>query len=201
MFKTKDKRFKRDYTNNDIITYLKGVYKIIGKAPTFRDVNKFPGPSPRTIVRRFRYWNDALRKAGIRPLSKQLIRGERTFIRSHWRKMTDIQIAKKLGVNFSVIRYYRMNYNMWKNRKGTARSTFRKRALRLYGDSCECCGLKMCEWHHIVSKSKNPEDWCILCPTCHAVVTRKLVDINSRSDVTTKLIPFVRVLYSNLRFN
>ena len=200
MSRKRDKRFTRDYTNGDIIAYLKGVYKAIGKAPTFRDVNKFPGPSPRTIVRRFGYWNTALIKAGIRPVLKQLIKGERTFIRTNWRKMTDKQIAKKLGVNFSVIRYYRMNYNLWKNRKGTAKSTFRKKALRLYGDSCECCGVKMCEWHHIVPRSNNPKDWCILCPTCHAIITRRLVKIRSRFDIEAELVPFVKKLYADIKF-
>ena len=63
MNKTQDKRFKRDYTNKDIIDYLEGVHKLIKKSPTYRDINKIPGPSPRTIVRRFGKWSKALKLA------------------------------------------------------------------------------------------------------------------------------------------
>ncbi len=200
MNKALNKRFKRDYSNNDIITYLKGVNKLIKKAPTFRDIVKIPGPSPRTIVRRFGKWSDALKLAGIRPHTNQLVFKEKMFINSNWKKKTDKEIAKILGVSYTVIRYYRMNYKLWKNRKGTAKSTFRKKALELYGKTCECCGIKMCEWHHLVPGSKDPKDWIILCPTCHSVVTRKLVEIHSRSDIKTKLFPFIKDLYSDLNF-
>lgn len=198
--RTKDKRFKKDYSRKDIISYLKGVYKLIGKSPTFRDIINIPGPSPRTIVRRFGKWSIAIKQAGLRPHTFQLKRGERSFIRTNWKKLTDKEIADKLGVSYTVIRYYRMNYNLWKNRKLTARSTFRKEALRVYGNKCECCGIKLCEWHHIVPKSNNAEDWCILCPTCHAVITRKLVQVKNRNDITTKLKPLVENIYKDLNF-
>ncbi len=113
--------------------------------------------------------------------------------------MTDKEIAKTLGVTEVVIKYYRMNYKLWKNRKGTARSTYRREAIKLYGKACEVCGLKICEWHHIVPKSINPEDWCILCPLCHEVITRKLVIVRNRKDLQTQLLPYVKGLY--LDFN
>lgn len=199
MQRTKDKRFKKNYSKKDILDYLKGVYKILGKSPTFRDLNKFPGPSPRTVVRRFGYWSKALKEAGIRPKTNQLKTGERSFIRMNWRKMTDKEIANKLGVSESVIKYYRMNYNLWKNRKGTAKSSYRKEALRIYGKRCEVCSLTICEWHHIVPKSTKSEDWCILCSLCHAAITRKLIVINSRQELQTKLLPYMRKIYSDLK--
>lgn len=196
--RTRDKRFKKDYSNQDIINYLKGVYKILGRAPSSRDLNEFPGPAPRTIIRRFGYWSKALKLAGMRPQTHQLQTGERSFIRTSWRKMTDKQIAEKLGVTEVVIKYYRMNYNLWKNRKGTARSTFRREALKLYGEKCEICKIEICEWHHIVPKSTQPEDWCILCSLCHAAITRKLVVVNNRQELNTVLKPFMKQVYSNL---
>ena len=201
MNKTKDKRFKKDYSKKDILDYLNGVFKILKKSPTFRDLNKFPGPSPRTIVRRFGYWSKALKEAGIRPHTFQLIKGEPTFIRQNWRRMTDEQIAKKLGVKNYVIKYYRMNFNLWKNRKGTAKSTYRNKAFNMYGNSCEICGLDICEWHHIIPKSTNPEDWCILCPVCHEVVTRKLVILKKRSELKIKLLPYMKKVYFKLKIN
>lgn len=199
--RTKDKRFKKDYSKKDILDYLRGVYKILDKPPTFRDLNKFPGPSPRTVVRRFGFWSKALKEAGIRPQTHQLLKGERSFIRINWRKMTDKEIAKKLKVTETVIKYYRMNYNLWKNRKGTAKSTYRKEALRIYGEKCEICGIKICEWHHIIPKSTKPEDWCILCSLCHEVVTRKLVIVKRRKELKTKLLPYMKHVYSNLEIS
>lgn len=199
--RTKDKRFKKDYSNKDIINYLKGVNKILGRTPTSRDLNKFPGPAPRTIIRKFGSWSRALKKAKMRPHTYQLMKGERSFIRMNWRKMADKEIAEKLGVTETVIKYYRMNYNLWKNRKGTAKSTYRNKAFRLYGHVCEVCGLGICEWHHIIPRSTNPENWCVLCPVCHEVVTRKLVVIKSREDIKTKLAPFMKQVYSKFKLN
>lgn len=199
MRRTKDKRFKKDYTKQDIINYLQGVYKLLGKSPTYRDLKDFPGPSPRTVVRRFGYWSKALKEAGIRPQTHQLKSGDRTYIRENWRKMTDRQIAEKLGVTEVVIKYYRMNYKLWKKRKGTARSTYRREALKLYGKKCEVCDLSICEWHHIIPKSTNADDWCILCSLCHAVITRKFVVVNNREELQTKLKPYMKTIYANLQ--
>lgn len=199
--KTRDKRFKKDYSKRDILEYIKGVSKYLGHTPSFREIDDFPGPSARTIVRRFSYWNAAIKQAGLRPQVKQLLTGERTYIRENWRKMTDKKVAKKLGTTSEVIKYYRMNFDLWKNKKGTARSTFRKQAIKLYGESCESCGVKFCEWHHFVPRSKDSNDWCILCPTCHAAVTRRLVKVERRSDIHSKLAPFVQKLYSGIKFN
>lgn len=197
--RTKSKKFKKDYSNNDILNYLKGVEKILGRSPSSRDLNKFPGPAPRTIIRRFGRWSEALKKAGIRPKTNQLLKGERSFIRLNWQRMTDKQIAHKLGVTDTVIKYYRMNYNLWKNRKGTSKATFKKEALKLYGKKCEVCNLKICEWHHIKANSRNPHDWCILCSLCHAAITRKLVTVNNRKELKTNLLPFMKNIYSELK--
>ncbi len=197
--RTRNQKFKRDYSNDDILNYLKGIYKILGRSPTSRELNKFPGPAPRTVMRRFGSWSKALNKAGMRSKTHQLKTGERSFIRYNWRKMTDKKIAKKLGVTEVVIKYYRMNYNLWKNRKGTTRSTYRREALRLYGQKCEVCGIGICEWHHIVPKSTKRDEWCILCPVCHSVITRKLVTMNNRNELKTKLLPYMRKIYSDLK--
>jgi hypothetical protein len=198
MQRTKDKRFTNDYSKKDILSYLKGVYKALDKSPTFRDLNEFPGPSPRTVVRRFGSWSKALKQAGIRPQTHQLRSGERSYIRASWRKMTDKEIGQKLGVSDSVIKYYRMNYDLWKNRKGTARSTYRREAMRLYGKKCEVCGIEICEWHHIIPKSTKAENWCILCSLCHAAITRKFVTVSNREDLKTKLLPYMKDVYSKL---
>lgn len=200
MHKTSNNKFKRNYTNKDILEYLIGIRKLLNRTPTSRDLNKFPGPAPRTVIRRFGSWSIALKKAGMRPHTHQLIKGERSFIRNNWKKMTDKDIARKLGITEVVIKYYRMNYNLWKNRKGTAKSTYRRKAFKLYGACCEVCGITICEWHHIIPKSTNQDEWCILCPTCHEAITRKLVIVQKRQDLETKLKPYIKELYRNIKF-
>lgn len=194
---TKDKRFKKDYSKKEMIEYLVGVHKILQRSPTSRDLNQFPGPAIRTIIRRFGSWSRALKEAGIRPLTHQLQTGERSFIRTNWRKLTDKQIANQLGVTETVIKYYRMNYNLWKNRKRTSKFTFRREAFKLYGRKCEICGIEICEWHHIIPRSTRPEDWCILCPLGHATITRKLVSLNNRIELKTKLLPIMKLVTQN----
>lgn len=194
-------KFKTPYTHKVIISYLKSVSKLIGRSPTFRDVHIIPGPSPRTIVRHFGTWSKALKASGLRPQTNQLLKGEKTFIRLNWRNMTDKQIAEKLGISSEIIKYYRMQYSLWKNRKGTSSQKHKKDGMRTYGQNCEVCNISITELHHIIPKSTDIGDWAILCPTCHAVVTRRLVEVKNRRELKTKLTPFIRNLHKNIKFN
>lgn len=198
--RTKRGNFKTPYTKKLIIRYLKAVYDHLGKSPTFRDLNIIPGPSPRTIVRHFGTWAKALKASGIRPQTNQLMKGERSFIRNNWRKLNDKEIAQTLGLTPDIIKYYRMQYNLWKNRKGTSKQKHKSDGMRLYGKNCEVCNIPVTELHHIIPKSKKIDDWSILCPTCHAAITRKLVVVNTREELQTKLAPYMKELYKNLRF-
>ncbi len=199
--RTKTGKFNTPYTRKLIISYLKAVSKLIGKGPTFRDVHIIPGPSPRTIVRHFGTWSKALKASGIRPQTNQLMKGEKSFIRQNWRRMTDKELAQKLGITDDIVKYYRMQYSLWKNRKGTSDQKHKKDGMRIYGKNCEVCNIPITELHHVVPKSQNIKDWSILCPTCHAVITRKLIQVNSRKELKTKLTPFVKKLYQNIKFN
>jgi len=136
-------------------------------------LKKVPGPSARTIIRHFGSWTKALKKAGIRPNTKQLFLNEKNYIKQNWRKMTDKEISNKLGLSIDIIKYYRMNYNLWKNRKGTSKQKHKSDGMRLYGRNCEICNISITELHHIVPKSKDIKDWAILCPLCHSIITRQ----------------------------
>ena len=199
--RTKAGKFKTPYTRVLIISYLKSVSKLIRKSPTFRDLNIIPGPSPRTVVRHFGTWSKALKSAGIRPQTNQLMTGEKSFIRKNWRKMTDKELAQKLGITDSVVKYYRIQYRLWKNRKGTSDQKHKKDGMRTYGKSCEVCNFPITELHHVIPKSQDIREWSILCPNCHSVITRKLVEINNRKELKTRLIPFMKNLYKNVNFN
>lgn len=194
-------KYKTPYTKFLITKYLKSISKLIGKSPTFRDTNPIPGPSPRTIVRHFGTWAKALKSAGLRPHTNQLFRGEKTFIRNNWRHMTDKEIASKLNVKIEIIKYYRSQYSLWKNRKGTSNQKHKKDGMKAYGNNCEICNIPITELHHIIKKSQNIDNWAILCPTCHSIITRKLVIVQNRKDLSTKLKPFVIKLYKNIKFS
>ncbi len=196
--RTNQGKFKTPYTKKVIKKYLLAINKLIGKSPTYRDLAKIPGPSPRTIIRHFGTWSNALRFAGIRPQTNQLMKGEKTFIRKNWHKMIDKEISKILNISPEIVKYYRMNHNLWKNRKGTSKQKYKSDGLKLYGKNCEVCNLPITELHHIKSKSNNPKDWSILCPTCHAVITRKLITIENREDLQIKLKPFMQKMYKNI---
>lgn len=199
--RTKSGKFRTPYTRQLIVSYLKAVSKLIGKSPTFRDVHVIPGPSPRTIVRHFGTWSKALKSAGIRPQTNQLMTGEKSFIRQNWRKMTDKELGKRLGITSDVVKYYRIQYRLWKNRKGTSNQKHKADGMRMYGKSCEICNLPVTELHHIKPKSTDINDWSILCPTCHAVITRNLIEVRNRKELKTRLTPFIKNLYKNIKFN
>lgn len=199
--RTKIGKFKTPYTRKIIISYLQAVSKVIGKSPTFRDLNIIPGPSPRTIVRHFGKWAIALKAAGLRPHTNQLMKGEKTYIRHNWKKFTDKQISKKLGIGDDVVKYYRMQYNLWKNRKGTSKQKYKADGMKLYGKNCEICNISITELHHIVPKSTNVKDWAILCPSCHSVITRNIIKIKNRKELKTKLTPFIKNIYKDIKFN
>ena len=194
-------KFKQIYSKKQILVYLKRIASFINKSPTYRDLNKIPGPTASTVIRFFGSWSKALKSAGLRPHTHQLIRGEKTYIRENWRGFTDEQISKKLKVPIHTIRYYRLSSKLWKNTRNNklVKATQKKLAMKKYGDNCEVCNMSIVELHHIISKSKNENHWSILCPLCHEIISRKIILIKNREDLFTKLKPFVKKLYSNLR--
>lgn len=194
-------RFKKVYHKKEILSYLKRISHAIGGSPTYRDLNKMPGPTASTIIRHFGSWSKAIKLAGLRPLSKQLIKGEKSFIRNNWRHLTDKETSDKLKIPVHIIRYYRLSSKLWKNTRNNrlTKGTQKKLAIKLYGDACEICKLSIVELHHIVPASKTPEHWSILCPLCHALISRKVVEIRSREDLFLKLKPIVKKIYSNLK--
>lgn len=96
--RTKLGKFKKAYSEKQLINYIKCVSKIIKRPPTYRDLKIIPGPRASTIIRHFGKWSIAIKKAKLRPHTYQLIRGEKKFIRSNWRLLTDKQIASKFKI-------------------------------------------------------------------------------------------------------
>ncbi len=199
--RTRTGRFEKQYTKKDITSYLQGIKKNLGRAPVYRDVKLFPGPSSTTIIRQFGSWSRALKIVGIRPHTHQLFRKEKGIIRKMWHRMTDKRIAKKLGIPIHVVRYHRLSSKLWKNsRKGNTRASQKQKAMKLYGKNCEICNIPIVEINHIISRKNDPSNWTILCPLCHAVLTRKLVTIQNRTELITKLLPYMQKIHKSFGF-
>lgn len=64
----------------------------------------------------------------------------------------------------------------------------RAQAIKKYGEGCEICGYAMTvDTHHTVPKySGGPheiDNLMILCPNCHALITRNKMILDSRNDI------------------
>ena len=64
----------------------------------------------------------------------------------------------------------------------------RTQAIKKYGKRCELCSYDMAiDTHHIIPKHQGgPHDidnLMVVCPNCHALVTRRLIIIRSRQDI------------------
>ena len=130
-----------------------------------------------------------------------MIKGERSFIRKNWRKMTDETISHRLGLSIHAIKYYRMNYDMWKNRHGTSRAGQKAKAMRLYGSRCEICKLSIVELHHFIPRSNDPEHWSILCPLCHSLITKRLIKILEGKMTNNYEIKQLQIGYDIIRYD
>jgi len=194
--RTQRGKFRKQYKREDLTAYLKGIHHALRRSPVYRDLKAIPGPSPTTIIRHFGSWSKALKTAGIRPHTNQLTKEEKKFIKTSWRSMTDKQISSKLQVPTHVIRYYRLYQRLWKNsRDGNAQGVQRRKAYGIYGKTCEVCSIPIVDLNHIISRKNFPENWTILCPLCHATLTRNLVKITTRRELKTKLLPFMKELH------
>lgn len=76
----------------------------------------------------------------------------------------------------------------------------RQQAIGAYGDACELCDYSLCiETHHIVPKYKGGphaiENLTVLCPNCHALMTREIIQLTSRADIPVIRERIARLLH------
>jgi len=134
------------------------------------------------------------------------------FIIQNCNKMLDKEIArefKKMGFEKITqwnVRYRRRKLGIKKYAYGEVKkhkAWVRKQAIEKYGNRCELCSYSaIVETHHVVPKYKGGlheiSNLMVMCPNCHALVTRKKIEINSRNEISKvkKLIKrAVRDLY------
>jgi 5-methylcytosine-specific restriction endonuclease McrA len=64
----------------------------------------------------------------------------------------------------------------------------RAQAIKKYGKQCELCGYSASfDAHHIVPKyaggKHEIENLMIVCPNCHALITRLIIKLKNRKDI------------------
>jgi 5-methylcytosine-specific restriction endonuclease McrA len=80
----------------------------------------------------------------------------------------------------------------------------RAQAIKQHGNRCELCGYKSAvDTHHIVPKHQGGphevENLMVVCPNCHALITRRKISVESRRDIpkiSREVLKMIKVLYS-----
>lgn len=119
------------------------------------------------------------------------------FIIQNHKTMIDKKIAKALtekGIKEASvwnIKYRRRKLGIKKYLYGDIKkhkAWVRLQAIKKYGTACELCGYKLSiDTHHIIPKHKGGlhtiENLMVICPNCHALITRKLIELKDRLDI------------------
>lgn len=119
------------------------------------------------------------------------------FILSNCKKKYDeeiVKILRKKGyqeATVSRIKYRRRKLGIKKYLYGAVqkhKAWIRAQAIKKYGNQCELCKYKLSiDTHHIVPKHAGGvheiDNLMILCPNCHALLTRNIIKLESRKDI------------------
>jgi hypothetical protein len=155
-----------------------------------------------------------LKKGAYRILEKMPHKFVDSFIRRNCKKMIDEDIADKLikkgivGVTTWNIRYRRRKLGVKKYLYGEVKkhkAWVRMQAIKKYGNKCELCGyILTVDTHHIISKHDGGpheiNNLMVICPNCHALITRKIFVIKSRKSIPNirkKIITRLKSFYPN----
>lgn len=121
------------------------------------------------------------------------------FIRKNCKQSLDKEIAKALrkrgfkGANQWTVRYRRRKLGIKKYLYGEIKkykAWVRLQAIKKYGAKCELCGYGLVvESHHILPRKRGGlheiNNLTVLCPNCHALITRRYLNLKSRKDIPT----------------
>ena len=119
------------------------------------------------------------------------------FIRKNCKKIIDKEIAAILrkkgfkGATVWTIKFRRRKLNIKKYLYGEIKkhkAWIRAQAIKKHGNKCELCGFKLViDTHHILPKHKGGshtiDNLIILCPNCHALITRRHLILKNRRDI------------------
>ena len=96
------------------------------------------------------------------------------------------------GANTNTVKYRRRKLGVKKYLYGEIKkhkAWIRSQALKKYGKKCELCGYNLSvDTHHIKPKNKGGlhkiDNLTVLCPNCHALITRKVFLLTNRKDIS-----------------
>lgn len=154
-------------------------------------------------------------KKGAHALEKLPHKNIDDFILKNCHKMLDKDIAiylKKQGfkeANQWIVRYRRRKLGIKKYSYGETKKHkvwIRNQAIKKYGNNCELCDYSLSiDTHHIEPKKNGGlheiENLMILCPNCHALITRNILNLSNRQEIPkTKrnLLKLIRASQPNL---
>lgn len=137
------------------------------------------------------------------------------FIRKNYGVMIDEKIAKILkkkgykGANIWTVKYRRRKLGIKKYLYGEVKkhkAWVRAQAIKKYGNKCELCGYSAAvDTHHIVPKKMGGQheinNLIVICPNCHALITRKYFTFKKRGDIPRirrKTVRLLKSFYPNL---
>ncbi|MBI2053616.1 MAG: HNH endonuclease [Candidatus Sungbacteria bacterium] len=123
----------------------------------------------------------------------------------------EVQELLKLGyknASFWTVRYRRRKLGVKKYFSGEVRkhkAWIRTQAIKRYGSNCEICNYGVAiDTHHIIPKYKGGpheiDNLMVICPNCHALITRRILSLNSRRDIKKtrpKVIRMLKKFYPN----
>jgi 5-methylcytosine-specific restriction endonuclease McrA len=136
------------------------------------------------------------------------------FILKNCKTMIDQKIAAILrkkgykGANVWTVRYRRRKLGIKKYLYGEVKkhkAWIRAQAIKKYGNRCELCGYGVAlDTHHIIPKKKGGpheiNNLIVLCPNCHALITRKYFTLRNRKDIpktSKEVIKLLKSFYPN----
>lgn len=133
------------------------------------------------------------------------------FIRRSHEKMIDEEIAKRLrkmgfkAATIWTVKYRRRRMGIKKYLYGEIKkhkAWIRNQAIKNYGSKCELCDYGLIiDTHHIVPLKENGKheikNLMVLCPNCHALVSRGVLFLRSRKGIPSVRRKLRRLLSSN----
>jgi 5-methylcytosine-specific restriction endonuclease McrA len=100
------------------------------------------------------------------------------------------ELLQKKGIDVSRhnVKYRRKKLGIKKYDGKHSLERAKRLAIEAYGNCCEICGYDTTiDFHHIIDKREKIDNslsnLMILCPNCHALITRKIVTISSRLEI------------------
>lgn len=134
------------------------------------------------------------------------------YIQQHCNTMFDIDIVKnlhKLGFKTATqwnVKYRRRKLGVKKYLSGDVlkhKVWIRTQAIKKYGNKCELCKYNLTvDVHHIKPKKQGGiheiENLMVLCPNCHALLTRSIINLETRNDLFKAKKQITRLLKNSL---